>query len=445
MKRFLLDSLLCTLFVFIFLFGLLRISNLTILNAFDPIGKAFSDLELTDITFSQLRETKSLKVDSNIWIVNIGEISRADIARQILVISSCKPKVIGLDARFVCDWTQDTLQCPALTDTLGNMMLSYAISQAPNMVMVSKISGYDKAQSASQDKDVFTEVISSYPPFLINATEGFANLETDAEGQEDLKMCRRFNPRISVNGKDQYAFAVQIAMKFDSMKAKKFLDRNIYSEVINYRGNTVDIYGASQDSLTGIYPVLDVDQALDTNRFITSMLKDKIVIMGYLGKDIYDTSWDDKFFTPLNEEYVGRSRPDMYGVVVHANIVSMILNEDYIDELGTFWENVIAFVLVFLNVILFYKIVKKIPVWFDSLSLLIQVIQVVFLVFVMLEIFDLFNFKINLTASLGAIALVGTSFEIYNSVIKALFKYLNEKLPRLTKKRQAVLTPESSE
>jgi len=445
MKRFLLDSLLCTLFVFIFLFGLLKLSTLQVLNAFDPIGKALSDMELMDVAFSQFRDGRKIKIDTNIWVVNIGELDRRGIARQILAISACKPKVIGLDARFVCDWTQDTLLCPPLTDTLGNSMLSYAISQAPNMVMVSKVSGYDEVKSEESGTDVFTEVISSYPPFLVNSTEGFANLETDAKEQEDLKMCRRFNPKINVNGVDQFAFGVQIAMKFDSVKTKKFLSRDNYSEVINYRGNIVDIYHASNDSVSGMFQVLDVDQALDTSTFITSLLKDKIVIMGFLGQDLFDKSWEDKFFTPLNDIYAGRSRPDMYGVVVHANIVSMILNEDQIDELGPFWQNAITFLLVFLNVSLFYWITRKIPVWFDSLSLVIQVLQVVLLVMIMLVVFDRFNYKLNLTGALAAIALAGTSFEVYNSVIKALFGYLSAKLTRLTKRKPAVLTPESSE
>jgi hypothetical protein len=94
---------------------------------------------------------------------------------------------------------------------------------------------------------------------------------------------------------------------------------------------------------------------------------------------------------------------------------------------------------------LFGWITRKIPVWFDSLSLVIQLLQVSLLVFLMIEAFNLFSFKLNLTGALAAIALVGTSFELYTTVIKSIFKYLGEKLPRLTKKRQAVLTPESSE
>lgn len=444
MKRFLLDSLLCTLFVFIFLFGLLKISDLKIFNAFDPLGKALGDMELTDIAFSQFRDTDELKVDTNVVIVNTGYLNRRQLTEQIATIIACKPRVIGTDIRFVClHPSQDSINCPQNYDTLTNLLLGSVTSAFPNFVHAEKIEQTDSLIRALGDTDIYDSVSHSHPLVVQNSHEGFVNLETEAGHQEDLKTCRRFTPRIVVRGEEHLAFSVQMAMLYDSVKTKRFLDRGKTSEVINYRGNIIDWFGAGD--LSGRYQVLDVGQSLDTTQFLPSMLKDKIVIMGFLGENLFDTSWDDKFFTPLNKVYAGRARPDMYGVVVHANIVSMILNEDYVDELPESLQYVIAFFLVFLNVMLFGWITRKIPVWFDSLSLTIQVLQVSLLVFLMIEAFNLFSFKLNLTGALAAIALVGTSFELYTTVIKSLFKYLGEKIPWLTKRRQDVLTPESSE
>lgn len=267
--------------------------------------------------------------------------------------------------------------------------------------------------------------------------EGFASLETEAANQEDLKSCRRFNPTMKVGDKLHYAFAVKLAMIYDSVKAKKFLERNNTFEVINYRGNIMDPYGASE--FAGRYYTLEWNQALDENEFAPEMFKDKIVIMGYLGNTLDDTSWDDKFFTPLNKKYAGKSRPDMYGVVVHANAVSMILSEDYVDEMNSLQQGLIAFIICFLNIAFFTYVNRKIPHWFDGLSLLVQLIEIVLCTIAMIFVFEWFSFKLNLTLTLAAIALCGTCFELYINVVKRLFLAIrNSKW--LTRKTNEVLT-----
>ena len=87
-------------------------------------------------------------------------------------------------------------------------------------------------------------------------------------------------------------------------------------------------------------------------------LRGKIVLIGYLGENLVDSlSCHDKYFTPLNENYVGRSMPDMYGVVIHANIVSMILNDSYIYNLDNYLIVFFALFLCYVN-ILFFEFIK---------------------------------------------------------------------------------------
>jgi CHASE2 domain-containing sensor protein len=439
MKKFWIDCVLATLFVFLTLYGLKELTQLRLFNAFDPIGQAVGDMELADIAFSRLREEPA--IDENIVIVNIGKLSRAGIAQQIMNISACKPKVIGLDIIFSCDrGIRDSINCPAAYDTLGNQLFAMAAEGAPNLVMAQKLWQSSHLVDSLGDSQIYDSLEHTDPELLRSPHEGFVNLETDAEDQEDLKSCRRFNPIINVNGRPELAFSVKMASLYDSSKVAKLLAREKYSEVINYRGNIVDWFGAS--TYAGRYAVLDVDQALDTTMFVPAMLKDKIVIMGFLGEDLTDTSWDDKFFTPLNKNYAGKSRPDMYGVVVHANIVSMILAEDYIDELAVWQEYLIAFLLVFINVALFSIIMRRVPIWFDSLSLLAQLIQVVILSYLMVQVLSWSNFKLNLTISLAAVALVGTCFELYGSVVKRVLAFVSQGLPVLTRKK--VLTNEEA-
>jgi CHASE2 domain-containing sensor protein len=438
-KKYWLDCLFATLFVFLTLYGLKQLTTLNALQAFDPIGKALGDVELADVAFSELREDPV--IDENVVIVNIGNLSRAGIAQQIVNISACKPRVIGLDIIFACDrGYADSLNCPEAYDAEANALFAMAAAGAPNLVMAQKLWQTQGLVDSLGDVQLYDSMEHTDADLRQTPYEGFVNLETDAGDQEDLKTCRRFNPVIEVNGEQELAFSVKMAMLYDSVKTKKLLARNKFSEVVNYRGNIVDWYGAS--NYAGRYAVLDVEQALDTSLFVPAMLEDKIVIMGFLGEDLRDTSWDDKFFTPLNKQYAGKSRPDMYGVVVHANIVSMILAEDYINELTLWQEYGIAFSLVFLNVMLFTLIVRRIPVWFDSLSLLVQVIQVVIMGYLMVQVMTWSNFKLNLTLSLAAVALVGTCFELYGTLVKRVLGSLVLRIPLLS--RNEVLTKKES-
>jgi CHASE2 domain-containing sensor protein len=438
MKKFWIDCLVATLFVFGVLLGIREISELNIFNAFDPLGQSLGDMEFTDITFSRLREDPP--IDTNIVIVNISELSRAEIGQQINVISKYKPKVIGIDSFFDCPGgITDSLNCPQAYDTLSNMIFADAIRNAGNVVMVTKLLQTDSLYNAQHDIDIYDSLEHTDANLRPDAYEGFANLETNADNQEDLKSCRRFNPKINVAGHDQYAFSVRMVMLYDSGKAQRFLKRQKYSEVINYRGNIYDPFGASE--YPGRYYTLDWYQALDSNSFSSGLFKDKIVIMGFLGKDLGDTSWDDKFFTPLNKKFAGKSRPDMYGVVVHANIVSMMLSEDYVNELTETQQIAISILICLLNVALFSVIATRLPIWFDGLTLLCQLIEIAMLIGLMVFVFYISNFKLNLTYTLAALALVGTCFELYIGVIKAGFELLRNKW--FTKGKNKVLTPDN--
>ncbi len=428
-RQFWIDVVLCSAFVFIILLGIVKISQWGPLQTFDSIGQAFGDTELTDVTFSRLRQDP--EIDTTILIVNIGNLTRAEVAQQIRNISKYKPRVIAIDAFYNCpNGFTDSVNCPMAYDTLSNMIFAEAIANAGNVVMVTKLLQTDSLYNAHEgDIDIYDSLEHSDEVLRPNAYEGYASLETEAANQEDLKSCRRFNPSMSVKGEMQYAFGVRTAMLYDSAKALRFLERNNKIEVINYRGNIIDLYGASE--YAGRYFTLDWYQALDTNQFVSGLIKDKVVMMGFLGDDFDDTSWDDKFFTPLNKKLAGKARPDMYGLVVHANIVSMILNEDYVNETPNWVENVFAIFLCMLNVALFVVIAQRIPLWYDALSILIQLAQILIFTFITVYFFHWFHLKLSLTATLGALAVVGTGFELYNSLLKQFWNlYLSKFLSK---------------
>jgi len=449
MKKFWLNCLLATILVFGLMWGLSKVTSLNMFNAFDPIGQALSDFELTDWVFSKLRQPPT--VDERIVLVNIGNLPRGAVAEQIRIISQHKPRVIGIDGFFNCEGgLRDTFNCPQLLDTLGNLMLSNAIQEAGNVVLVSKLL-QSKALYQAGVLDEYDSLEYSDPVFMEYATSGYASLTTNADYQEDVKICRSFPPRMTVKGQDKLAFAVKMAMLYDSAKTLKFLSRNKDEEIINYRGN-VEVQDVrleavkNKDLATTEYPMmffaLDVDQVF-RGEFLPTMIEDKIVIFGFLGEYLGDPSWNDKFFTPLNKKVAGRANPDMFGLVVHANIAAMILNGDFINELEEWHKYVIAFVLCFFNIALFFYLNSRIPVWFDSVSLLIQVIQILLLMGMTIWVFGKWTFKLDLTLTLATIALAGPVFAFYDNVVTSLVR--NWQNRRLTNRKEEVLTTQNQD
>jgi CHASE2 domain-containing sensor protein len=438
MRKFWLQSLSITVFVFLMLWGAANLTDLKIFTAFDVIGQALKDFELTDYAFSSLRPDP--EVEQRIVLVNIGSLSRRQIAQQIQIINQFKPRVIGIDSFFDCEGgLRDSINCPQLLDTLGNLLLSNAIQEAENVVLAEKL--LQTRSLAKIDTDVYDSLEYSDPLFSDYAKGGFVSLPTNATYQEDVKLCRSLFPKMKVNGKDELAFSVQIAMQYDSVKAKRFLARNKPEELINFSRN-IEVRQLRLNSLKNdettttnfgtLFYVVDVQEML-RGEVLPELFKDNIVIMGFLGDYLGDPSWDDKFFTPLNKKVAGRANPDMFGPVVHANVVTMILDETYIDEIPNWGKYSIAFVVCLLTVALFILIDKKLPTWFDALSVLIQLVELLLISLFIIQAFALWNLKLDLTVAIGVSALVGPCYDIFKS-------FQNEINRRLTKRKEQVLT-----
>jgi len=419
------------------LWGANKITDFKLFQAFDSIGQALRDFELTDYAFSSLRPDFS--VDERIVLVNIGNLSRREVAQQINMISQFKPRVIAFDGFFNCEGgLRDSINCPQLLDTLGNLMLSEAIKNASNFVLATKLLQTDSL--AQFDSNIADSLEYSDPMFNDYASHGFVTLPTDATYQEDVKQCRSVYPSRIIDGKEELAFSVRIAMEYDSMKTRKFLARKKEEELVNFKRNfevrqlRLNSLKNDETATTNFgtqYYVVDVYDMLEGN-VLPELFKDNIVLMGFLGDYIGDPSWDDKFFTPLNKIVGGRANPDMFGLVVHANVVSMILDEDYINTISEWAKYLIAFIVCLLTVALFNWIDHHLPAWFDALSVTIQLVEVLLISFFIIFAFASWNLKLDLTLAIAVSALVGPSYDIFKS-------FQNEINRRLTKRKNGVL------
>ena len=448
-----LRGVLVTGFIFLTMWGLSGLGDLKLFSAFDPISQALGEFQLTDYVFSKFREPPN--PDSRIVIVNLSRASRRELGQAIYIISQHKPKVIGIDSFFNCEGGfYDSINCPQLLDTLGNLMLSNAIQQAGNVVMVSRLMQTDSLFKADAGH-VFDSIEFSDPIFKNYSQHGFANLPTgdkDGKGaatyQEDVKVCRSIIPKMMVKGKEELAFSVRMAMMYDSVKTKRFLSRGNEEEVINFKGN-INISDVRvknlRNQMTSTSEFNALCFAIDwipftqgESSYNPAIFENSVVILGYLGDYFGDTAWEDKFFTPLNTKVAGRANPDMYGPVIHANVVAMILNEDYINEIPLWMQVSIAVLLCLLNVLLFYWIDVKYPVLYDGLSVVLQIVQILLVSLAVVYFFAWFDLKLDLTLSIAALALIGPCFDICKSIENTFVK-------RLTTKPEEVLTTQNAE
>ncbi|MEQ9287891.1 MAG: CHASE2 domain-containing protein [Cyclobacteriaceae bacterium] len=397
-KKFWLDTILGTIFILLMMFAFSKLTYFKIFDVLDPIGDAFADMETTDIVFSQIREAPTAEED--IVLVNIGHENRAGIAYMISIINQYNPKVIGVDTFF---------KTPK--DSIGDQLLEEAFASVENLILVSKLEQTD-------EDDEFDSLGHSLPRFTQHAQTAFANFITGASSQQDLKNCRTFAPKEFIDGKVEYALSVKLAMEFAPEKAQKFLARENDVEIINYKGNVFD-WGATKFGTT--YFALDVEDVYNQN-FVPDLLEGKMVIFCYLGNYLGDReALEDKYFTPLNEKYAGKAHADMFGGVVHANALSMIMNENYIDSMGDGWSYFWAFFLLYLNVMLFCYIYKVVPKWYDGMTKLIQLLEALALFTMVVVVFNYYDYKLEFNLAIVAILVSGDLLEVYFGVIKNLF------------------------
>ncbi|RZK50997.1 MAG: CHASE2 domain-containing protein [Pedobacter sp.] len=112
---------------------------------------------------------------------------------------------------------------------------------------------------------------------------------------------------------------------------------------------------------------------LIAGKAVPSVFANKIVLLGYVAIGVNDV--EDKHFTPMNEKYTGRALPDMNGVFIHANIISMVQDHDYIHRMPAWLMWSIAFLLCWLHMSLFIKDYLDNHIWFHLLAKIAQIIS----------------------------------------------------------------------
>lgn len=352
------------------------------LDFLNPVASTFNDVDLTDIIASRLPPEDYLESDLNIVLVNIAD-TRSGIAKQLEILNSLNPKIIAIDATF-----------EKIGFDKSDTLLLRAIRKTKSLVLVYKLPSTLDSLKSNQ----------LLPNSLLknekNVHWGFADIPMDASS----KTVRNFIPNLIFHDSVYNSFSSEIVKMVDNSSYNYLLSRGNQSEVINFRGNNYYTFKNMND-------LRAEDQ---------SFFKNKIVIIGYLGTSKYDCI--DKFYTPHNAKNIGRSLPDMYGIQLHANILSMILHRNFISNISNSLQYFILFIIFYLNSSLLLILLNKTKKLYGVLSKLFIVLEVVLILYIYIILYLNFSIKLDLKKLFIGLFLLPTFFELINKLFSKVLK-----------------------
>ena len=401
----LLDAGLITVFTaFLVIFMWVIIDSIDLFNPFDDY---IDNFDYSDLVYSEMsRKDDIYTTDTNIYIVNIGDLSRGELAQKINIIEKFEPRVIGIDAVFKEPKTGN------IQEIMEDMALKQALNAKPNIVMGS-FGIYDE-----EDPDKAVGVIRTNE-FFGDLPYGHCELQNEPLTCREFDKFIRFTDSITNDTVTINAFSAAIVSMYDNEMFLRFAKRNKKQlESVNYRG--------------GSMPFIKIDYEDVNDSCNLSMLKDKIVLMGYLG--MYkgapmDTI--DAFFTPLKR----CNGYDAKGIEIHAHAISMIMNDDCLVTLEPWQNNAIAFVITFLFVlwlVYWYVFGAK---FFDILSKPIQFLLIGVALLISYYVMREFGIKVDMMPSgimlifcIEVLYLYEETLELFkiDSFITQTFKYTKD-------------------
>jgi CHASE2 domain-containing sensor protein len=350
---------------------------------FNPVSKAIQDFSFLDVYYAE-RLSKNERINPEIVLINVEHKSRHEIGLVLEKILAAKPKVVGFDVIL------KEFKKTAADTLLGSQLKS-------NNVINSVVLSADKT-------------IGNHPFFTFKKDLGFVNFNFDTQST----VIREFVPQMQQSSINYESFSSLIAKTYLS---KKYWDKFELKEklqesrVINYQGNLEHF----------VHFTIDEFMMLENKNII----KDKIILLGYLGTPTgnpFDV--EDKHFTPLNETTAGKSLPDMHGSVIHANIIAMIISDNFMYKVPQFWILLLTFLFSFLASIYFIWLNKRLDISYRTVRKTILFLFAIVLIWITLVLFK--NGIVLKSAPIIAVTVFSAGFIKF---YKHLVRYVQTKRP----------------
>lgn len=307
------DAFFCMLLSFV----IIGLASLLILNLsiFNPFTNAFKDFSFLDVFYSE-KMGEQYPVSQDIILVNVEHRDRLELAELLSILQKQQPKIIGVDLIF-----KD--QREAFSDSLLKIQLS-----KPNVV---NSYGY-VSEKLIENHQFFSveEKIKGYSNINFERDEGvIRNVQLQKETTKELA----FATTIAKHSLNETDFQ-KLKKKFNKLQRIKFLGNQDHFLIYSY------------------------DEVFEKENHPN--MRGKILLLGYLGVPLNNPfDVEDKHFTPLNEVAVGKSIPDMHGVVVHAAILEMLLNKDFITEVPVWVLFIITVLFTYFSLLYFLQLNKR--------------------------------------------------------------------------------------
>ncbi len=366
----------------LFSFFMLFIVSFIVINmsVFNPFSNAFKDFSFLDIFYSE-KLGDDTTINTDIVIINIEHLDRFELQELLHNVQKSNPKVIGIDAIFrqQKDVFVDSLLAVELNK--DNVINSYAF--------------YD---------NVITKNHSSITK--VNALHGYSNLNFDKQNN----VIRNYQGFKKLNDTIYEAFSAVVAKKYLGNSWDSSLEKKLVKEI------PIKYYGDYNKYLTYSYSEIMESEKIDA-------LDNAIVLLGYIGQplgNIYDI--EDKHFTPLNSRPIGKSAPDMFGIIIQANIVQMLITNDFIYLVPKYIIALLTIIITFFALVYFIAKSVKSPAKYMLLKKVVQLLFTIIFIWI-----SLFLMKKNIylkAAPIIAIMLLSVEFI---ALYKILTNYLNKK------------------
>jgi CHASE2 domain-containing sensor protein len=358
------DTVLVTVSVFlvIVVVGILPLN----MSALSPIRLVLSDISFNDLAFSP-QNAQNMPMDDRIVIVNIDTMQRQAIADLINRLETFSPAAIGVDVLFL------DRKDPVIDKYLLQTLKAYS-----NIVASEQL----EWQKDNINKDM-PDVNSIFKNE--NLKTGYVNFIG-----EDSGVIRYYSPFEKGNGYTYSAFSSAVIQTARLKEYNLLVNRNKETEWINYK-RTADQYY--------IFNGVNILHSLTD----TSFFKNKIILVGF-----YDNNpnyIEDKHFTPLNTRFVGKSTPDMNGIVINANIISMALDNEYIHT-SPLWANVLlAICITWVSFAVFLHFYLHKNLSFHIIVPIIQLISAILSIYVSILLLRFLRLNIDFTLSVLSIVI----------------------------------------
>lgn len=276
--------------------------------------------------------------DTQIVVVDIARMGRGELSQLLLRLAEAQPRFIGIDAVF------PELYASPVDTPWAQVLCSVAVRLPVCLVSTLDLSyPMAKAPKRSISHAYFTQCVE----------QAFANLIFHDSIARTVRECLLY----TITADDTaLSLGARTALAIDP-KLRDTLFKLPPQLPLRYQGGLPHFYFLSGEEVI-------------RDSIPLPWLRNKVCLLGVA--DPLRLTMEDIFFSPLNDAFLRRSLPDMYGVLIHANIAAMLVKRSFFTELSPIW----MIPLIFLSYIVLsgMGIILRPGIWRGLLLRLTQLI-----------------------------------------------------------------------